>query len=449
MGLAVRGMKGFDYKYWLPQALTVAMLVVMVWQVQVTKQQAGQPAQQSPESAPLNATPPVSDSAESWVPDLSPYWPIGVMVILIVVNSTIATRHRRGASETARALALEKAKKPYPRVEIWRHAASSAQEADKIRDLLAKSGWEVDDSYSTNLSQHATGVTLCGGTSFSRNVATWGLQTLNLKAEIEQRNDPPLDLQVIIGALDPSKQIQTGHGIPERVRATQIGFYDNARRREGDVFTLSKASHFSERWMERVSPDTPEKVTTSAQALLQVEAGLRGRNPEEAEAMRRQDLGQALAQSRQEEAKLVGLANQLQNTIIERDTATQALAMCNKNSAFAELRWAAERATYRGAAVHVTVRFADYQDFELVEQIEVIFKAYTQWPVEIDGGNKPVIKPDPRFKVIIESGIENNFAALAHFFSYGSLINAPIGTRAADRTDHEHLVIEVLPTIKP
>lgn len=93
----------------------------------------------------------------------------------------------------------------------------------------------------------------------------------------------------------------TGREITERVRATQIGFYDNVRRREGDVFTLSKASHFSAKWMERVAPDTPEKVTTSAQALRRVEAGLRGRNPEEAEAMRIQDLERALAHSRHEE----------------------------------------------------------------------------------------------------------------------------------------------------
>jgi hypothetical protein len=52
-----------------------------------------------------------------------------------------------------------------------------------------------------------------------------------------------------------------------KVRATQTGFYDNLRRRVGDVFTIQSEQEFSSRWMVRVDPSTPEKVTTSQAAL--------------------------------------------------------------------------------------------------------------------------------------------------------------------------------------
>lgn len=40
--------------------------------------------------------------------------------------------------------------------------------------------------------------------------------------------------------------------VPFRVRAKQIGFYDNARRKPDDEFTISGSHAFSELWMERV-----------------------------------------------------------------------------------------------------------------------------------------------------------------------------------------------------
>lgn len=88
-----------------------------------------------------------------------------------------------------------------------------------------------------------------------------------------------------------------------RVRALSLGYYNHVRRREGDVFTLiplpngvkevavldkdgepkedrfgrlltkrevgpvTAEDQFSELWMERVSDDHPEKVTTGAEAL--------------------------------------------------------------------------------------------------------------------------------------------------------------------------------------
>lgn len=54
---------------------------------------------------------------------------------------------------------------------------------------------------------------------------------------------------------------------PIKVRATQTGYYDHARRREGDVFTIANEQAFSPRWMERVPAQTPERITTAAQHI--------------------------------------------------------------------------------------------------------------------------------------------------------------------------------------
>jgi hypothetical protein len=51
-----------------------------------------------------------------------------------------------------------------------------------------------------------------------------------------------------------------------KVRATRTGYYDHARRREGDVFVAFE-HEFSPAWMERVAPGTPEKTTTGQQEL--------------------------------------------------------------------------------------------------------------------------------------------------------------------------------------
>lgn len=54
---------------------------------------------------------------------------------------------------------------------------------------------------------------------------------------------------------------------PIKVRATRLGYYDDQRRRVGDVFLIRKWKEFSETWMETVDGRTPERTTTSQQAL--------------------------------------------------------------------------------------------------------------------------------------------------------------------------------------
>ena len=52
-----------------------------------------------------------------------------------------------------------------------------------------------------------------------------------------------------------------------RVRAARMGFYHNQRQRPGDVFTLLRDEDFSDHWMTRVDPDTPEHTTSAPEDL--------------------------------------------------------------------------------------------------------------------------------------------------------------------------------------
>lgn len=52
-----------------------------------------------------------------------------------------------------------------------------------------------------------------------------------------------------------------------KVQAIATGYYNDARRRVGDVFHINHPDDFSERWMQRVDADTPEKITTGQQEL--------------------------------------------------------------------------------------------------------------------------------------------------------------------------------------
>jgi len=66
----------------------------------------------------------------------------------------------------------------------------------------------------------------------------------------------------------------TTHSRGEKVRALRLGYYDLKRRRIGDVFRISDPAHFSERWMTRVPPNTPERITTGREALKQFHDGV-------------------------------------------------------------------------------------------------------------------------------------------------------------------------------
>lgn len=58
-----------------------------------------------------------------------------------------------------------------------------------------------------------------------------------------------------------------------RVQAKAIGYYDDVIRRVGDVFDIADERAFSDKWMRRVSPRTPERVTGSNAALERAKKG--------------------------------------------------------------------------------------------------------------------------------------------------------------------------------
>lgn len=55
--------------------------------------------------------------------------------------------------------------------------------------------------------------------------------------------------------------------VPVKVQAQRMGFYDEIRRRVGDVFTLKDPAHFSTTWMRIVPGSTPERITSGQQEL--------------------------------------------------------------------------------------------------------------------------------------------------------------------------------------
>ena len=137
----------------------------------------------------------------------------------------------------------------------------------------------------------------------------------------------------------------------------------------------------------------------------------------------------------------------------EHEGAVQALAVCQKNFALARLRWVAERAELNEVNVQVRIRFVDYLDYDLAKKIESIFKEHaSKWSIEIDGTNKPVLRPADEFKVVFDCGFMQSYMEVASAFSDGQLAGVSVGLRRSDRfADGDQppvLIVEVLPTIK-
>jgi hypothetical protein len=70
-------------------------------------------------------------------------------------------------------------------------------------------------------------------------------------------------------APEPRVDQDANRGAPVRVRATKLGYYGNARRRVGDVFSIRSEHEFSAKWMERVPDETPERLTSGHDELEQ------------------------------------------------------------------------------------------------------------------------------------------------------------------------------------
>ena len=134
------------------------------------------------------------------------------------------------------------------------------------------------------------------------------------------------------------------------------------------------------------------------------------------------------------------------------------LRQAKKNHAEAKLRWCAtllsikiERAReseYPLKDIQVTVRFAEYKDFDLAKEIATIINKCTQWHVEVDGSNKPTIIPCEDFKVVFNIGPLRTFEDVAWAFNYGELVKGKIGWNTTEGLDGgEHLIVNVIPTV--
>jgi hypothetical protein len=254
---------------------------------------------------------------------------------------------------------------------------------ERAKNVFRDAGWRLVSIGRTNLPRHAEGVWLHGGTDVERRVATWGLNTVGITPKVDYADDKPPMLQVIVGA-----------------------------------YTLPKTTETAE--------------SSEASELRQ----------------RLEQANRALEETQRErEAIRQNLSTEIIAAKNERDGMQQAWQTCKRAYALSRIEWFAERVRTRGASVSVTVRFADYSDYDLVHEIERILQAHTKWPITIDGSNKPTLRPDlQQFKVIFESGIAASFDDVGAAFRDGALIDAKVGWRHEDRAEEAHLVIEVLPS---
>jgi len=257
---------------------------------------------------------------------------------------------------------------------------------EQVKQFFKGVDWHVEVGL-TNLPQHSTGVWLHGGDKPTRTLAFWMLRTLNIAAQVDDSDDDE-SLQVIVGA-------------------------ENVSEREYDGSEITQS--LAERQLIR---DYPTLVSE------------------------RDALKWALEQTQKEREALRGtLAN-------ERDSALQSLARCQKDFAMARVEWFAQRSRDWNPQISVTVRFADYFDYRLALQIIAILQEHAGWTAELDQSNKPVLKPSEEFKVVFESGISQAFDEIAYAFGQGAFLgDVSVGRRTADRHDN-HLVIEVLPTVR-
>ena len=97
--------------------------------------------------------------------------------------------------------------------------------------------------------------------------------------------------------------------------------------------------------------------------------------------------------------------------------------------------------------IRVTVRFADYADFNLAKEIETIIRNCTNWSVELDGSNKPTIEPSD-CKVVFGFTPYVDFNEVVWAFNYGNLIDETIGQNTGRDEDKKCLIVTVTPTIK-
>lgn len=134
----------------------------------------------------------------------------------------------------------------------------------------------------------------------------------------------------------------------------------------------------------------------------------------------------------------------------ERDSLKYSLAKVRRREAIGNISRLYRRTIDEGwqPPATVTIRSTGHGDFDLIQRIEKVFAEHARdWPVTLDGGNKPLLKPSEGLKVVFVSGLNGAFDAVAEAFKEGDLIGEQrIGRRSENRNDY-HLVVEILPVL--
>jgi hypothetical protein len=92
---------------------------------------------------------------------------------------------------------------------------------------------------------------------------------------------PPKSTSEIGRSAAAAAEVKPGQKI--KVRALQLGYYGEKRRREGDVFvyTLGPKEAKLPKWVEPVDPRTPSRITTGVEELRKKhDEIIRERNPQ-------------------------------------------------------------------------------------------------------------------------------------------------------------------------
>ena len=129
---------------------------------------------------------------------------------------------------------------------------------------------------------------------------------------------------------------------------------------------------------------------------------------------------------------------------LERTQAAENYARCRREFALARLHWFATSNNVR-----VTIRFADTGDLWLVKEIQDVLKSQTNWPIDIDGSNNPVLLPRGDLKVVFLFNPTKALHDIGGAFYSGELVDAKVGNDSYSRSNTvkeiDHCVIEVLP----
>jgi hypothetical protein len=159
---------------------------------------------------------------------------IGIaLIVLAMLSGGVMHLVASGRQKTAPVRA-ERVKEPkYPTIEVFRHKEARKHNNTlylQIRDQFVNAGWRVVDG-NTDAPQHDSGIRVCGGSSFDRQMAQWGLDALGIKWTNEYGSAPPETMQVIVGRYEqipePEQVAAMASVVPETDRMLALAIEDD------------------------------------------------------------------------------------------------------------------------------------------------------------------------------------------------------------------------------